>query len=87
MLQADGDAGLNGLYEGCRLGGALIEAACSTRTRRKFFDVHAWTGFAVVFEALERIGAIYEVERFVRGKPPTSFCVSAKPDPNRSQQP
>jgi len=39
-------------------------------TRRKFFDVHARTGSAVAFEALERIGVIYEVERSVSGKPP-----------------
>jgi hypothetical protein len=70
VLQADGYAGFNGLYEGRRPGGALIEAACWAHTRRKFFDVHARTGSAVAFEALERIGAIYEVERSVSGKPP-----------------
>lgn len=70
VLQADGYAGFNGLYEGRRPGGALIEAACWAHTRRKFFDVHARTGSAVAFEALERIGAIYEVERSVSGMPP-----------------
>jgi transposase len=70
VLQADGYAGFNGLYEGRRPGGALIEAACWAHTRRKFFDVHARTGSAVAFEALERIGALYEVKRSVSGKPP-----------------
>jgi transposase len=70
VLQADGYAGFNGLYESGRPGGALIEAACWAHTRRKFFDVHAKSGSAVALEALERIGAIYDVERSVIGKPP-----------------
>jgi transposase len=70
VLQADGYAGFNGLYAGGRQGGALIEAACWAHTRRKFFDVHAATGSAVAQEALERIGALYEVERDIHGKPP-----------------
>jgi hypothetical protein len=37
---------------------------------RKFFDVHAATGSAVAQQALERIGALYEVERDIHGKPP-----------------
>lgn len=70
VLQADGYAGFNGLYENGRPGGALIEAACWAHTRRKFFDVHAKTGSAVALEALERIGSLYEVDRSIRGKPP-----------------
>ena len=70
VLQADGYAGFNGLYEEARTGGALIEAACWAHVRRKFFDVHAKTGSAVALEALERIGVLYEVERAVRGQPP-----------------
>ncbi len=70
VLQADGYAGFNGLYEGRSQEGALIEAACWAHTRRKFFDVHAKTGSAVALEALERIGTIYDVERSVSGKPP-----------------
>ena len=66
VLQADGYAGFNGLYES----GRIVEAACWAHTRRKFFDVHAATGSAVAHEALERIGALYEVERAVHGKPP-----------------
>ncbi|MDN3573602.1 IS66 family transposase [Methylobacterium longum] len=70
VLQADGYAGFNGLYAGRRPGGALMEATCWAHTRRKFFDVHARTGSAVAFEASDRIGVIYEVERSVSGKPP-----------------
>ena len=64
-MQADGYAGFNGLYEGY-----LVAAACWAHTRRKFFDVHAATGSAVAHEALERIGALHDVERLIAGKPP-----------------
>ena len=66
VLQADGYAGFNGLYER----GRIVEAACWAHVRRKFFDVHAATGSAVAHEALERIGALYDIERDIRGKPP-----------------
>ena len=66
VLQADGYAGFNGLYER----GRIVEAACWAHARRKFFDVHAATGSAVAHEALERIGALYDIERAIRGQPP-----------------
>ena len=66
ILQADGYAGFNGLYEG----GRIVEAACWAHVRRKFFDVHAATNSAVAREALERIGTLYDVERDICGKPP-----------------
>lgn len=66
VLQADGYAGFNGLYES----GRIVEAACWAHARRKFFDVHAATNSAVAREALERIGSLYDVERDIRGKPP-----------------
>ncbi|CAA2145157.1 hypothetical protein MBLL_04279 [Methylobacterium bullatum] len=70
MLHADGYAGFGRLYEGGRTGGALIEAAYRALTRRKFFDVHAKTGSAIAEEALERIGALYAVEREIAEQPP-----------------
>ena len=66
VLQADGYAGFNGLYEK----GRIVEAACWAHVRRKFFDVHASTKSAVAHQALERIGALYDIERDIRGKPP-----------------
>ena len=66
VLQADGYAGFNGLYER----GRIVEAACWAHVRRKFFDVHAATGSAVAREALERIGALYDIECDIRGQPP-----------------
>lgn len=66
VLQADGYAGFNGLY----VKGRITEAACWAHVRRKFFDVHAATQSAVAHEALERIGALYDIERDIRGQPP-----------------
>jgi transposase len=70
VLVADGYAGFNGLYEATRAGGALTEAGCWAHVRRKIFDVHAATGSPLAGEALERIGALYGVERDLHGKPP-----------------
>ena len=53
--------GFNGLYER----GRIVERWA--HVRRKFFNVHAATGSAVAREALERIGALYEIERAIRG--------------------
>ena len=38
--------------------------------RRKFFDLHALQGSPVALEALNRIGALYNIESSIRGKPP-----------------
>ena len=38
--------------------------------RRKFFDVHQAQGSALAGEALERIAALYALERPIRGQPP-----------------
>ncbi|MCP1559087.1 UNVERIFIED_ORG: transposase [Methylobacterium sp. SuP10 SLI 274] len=70
VLVADDYAGFNRLYEEARPGGALAEAACWARVRRKVFDVHAATGSALAAEALARIGALYGIERDLHGKPP-----------------
>lgn len=68
ILQADGYAGFNGLYD--REHEPLIEAACWAHARRKFFDLHAATASPIAFEALERIGALYRIEDEIRGKLP-----------------
>ncbi|MEE7440250.1 IS66 family transposase [Methylobacterium sp. 13MFTsu3.1M2] len=62
VFEADGYAGFDALYKRRRSGSARFEAACRAHTRRKSCDVHASTGSAVAFEALERMGASYEVE-------------------------
>jgi transposase len=36
--------------------------------RRKFFDVYKANGSAIAREALERIGALFDIERTIAGK-------------------
>jgi transposase len=47
----------------------LVEAACWAHVRRKFYDIHVANGSAIAAEAVQRIGALYDIEREVRGKP------------------
>ena len=65
ILQADGYAGFQGLYD--RHHEPLIEVACWAHARRKFFDIHAATDSPIALEALERIGALYKIEADIRG--------------------
>jgi transposase len=67
ILQADAYAGFDGLYD--REHEPLMEAACWAHARRKFFDIHAATASPIAFEALERIGALYQIEADIRGRP------------------
>lgn len=68
ILQADGYAGFQGLYD--RAHEPLIEAACWAHARRKHFDLHAATGSPIAHEALERIAAPYGIEDDCRGTSP-----------------
>lgn len=68
ILQADGYAGFQGLYD--RQQEPLLEAACWAHARRKFFDIHVATDSPVALEALERIGALYKIEAEIRGNSP-----------------
>jgi transposase len=71
ILQADGYAGFHHLYEG----GKIVEAACWAHVRRKFYDIHVANSSAIAAEAIEHIGALYDIEREIRGKPPDMRCV------------
>jgi transposase len=66
ILQADGFAGFNRLYET----GTIFEAACWAHVRRKFFDLHEGHASPVAKEALERIGQLYGIEKEIRGRSP-----------------
>lgn len=72
ILQADGYAGFERLYQRCDEHGSpeIVEAACWAHVRRKFFDLHALQASPVALEALNRIGALYKIESEIRGKPP-----------------
>lgn len=66
ILQADGYAGFNRLYET----GRIREAACWAHVRRKFNDLYQAHRSPVAKEALERIGELYGIEKEIRGRSP-----------------
>jgi len=70
ILQADGYAGFHHLYEG----GRIVEAACWAHVRRKFYDIQVATGSVIAAEAIQRIGALYDIEREIRGKSADLRC-------------
>jgi hypothetical protein len=68
VLQADAYAGFNGLYE--RKVDPLQEAACWAHARRKIYEIHVTTSSPIAQEILERVGALYEIEKEIRGQTP-----------------
>lgn len=76
VLQADAFAGFNRLYDPARRPGPLVEAACWAHARRRFFvlaDVAAKARgrlpvlAPLALAAVERIDAIFAVEREING--------------------
>ena len=65
-LQADAYAGFPQLYEN----GRMQEAACWAHVRRQFYDLQQAQASPLPTEALKRIGALYAIEREIRGRPP-----------------
>jgi transposase len=66
ILQADGYAGFDRLYDGAQ----ISEAACWAHVRRKFYDLHESNGSPLAAEALAKIAKLYEIEAAIRGRPP-----------------
>ena len=66
ILQADGYAGFNKLYET----GCIVEAACWAHVRRKFHDLYQAHRSPIAKEALERIAQLYGIEQEIRGRSP-----------------
>jgi transposase len=69
ILQADAFAGFNALYEPARKPGPIIEAACWSHARRKFFVLADVAKAPLALEAVRRIDAIFDVERTLNGLP------------------
>ena len=67
ILQADGYAGFNKLYET----GRISEAACWAHVRRKFHDLFQAHRSPIAKEAIERIGQLYAIEQEIRGRSPS----------------
>lgn len=66
ILQADAYAGFQQLYDN----GQIQEAACWAHVRRKFYDIHLTHASPWAAEVLERIAALYGIEKEIRGRPP-----------------
>jgi transposase len=78
-LHADGYAGFGKLYEVAGASASplplagpprVAEVACWAHVRRGFFDEVKGSGSPIAKEALERIGALFDVERQIKGAPP-----------------
>lgn len=68
ILQADAYSGFQKLYVPGADGKPRIrEAACWAHLRRDFHDVWKGTASPIAREALERIGALYDIERRIAG--------------------
>ena len=69
-LQADAYAGFDPVYET----GRVREAACMAHVRRKFYDLQVAQKAPVAEETLQRIAALYAIEKEIRGHPPEERC-------------
>jgi transposase len=69
ILQADGYAGFDKLYNEADPDHPIREAACWAHVRRKFYDIQVATDSPVASEALTRIGELYGIETEIRGQP------------------
>jgi transposase len=66
LLQADGYAGYEKLYQGNR----IQEVACWAHFRRKIFECHQTSPTPLTTDLLDRIAGLYRIEEDVRGQPP-----------------
>src|SRR5487761_2532935 len=66
ILQADAYSGFAPLYAS----GDILEAACWAHARRKFYDLYVVDRSPLATEAIRRIGALYAIEREIRGSAP-----------------
>jgi transposase len=70
FLHADAYAGFDKLYEpDIRTGRPrLLPVACWAHARREIFDEHARTKSPIALQALEKIGALFAIERGINGQ-------------------
>jgi transposase len=67
LMQADAYAGFNRLYGAGRKPAPIIEAACWAHARRNFFDLARISKAPIAIEAVERIDALFAIEREING--------------------
>jgi transposase len=68
ILQADGYAGFDKLYNEANPNHPIKEAACWAHVRRKFYDIQVANDSPLAKTALERIGELYGIEADIRGQ-------------------
>jgi transposase len=66
VLQVDAYSGFAALFESA----TVLEASCWAHARRKFYDLQVAHRSPIAEEALRRIGALYAIEREIRGRRP-----------------
>jgi transposase len=71
LMQADAYAGFNRLYDAGSKAGPIIEAACWAHARRKFFDLARLSKAPIAIAAVERIDALFAIEREINGLVPS----------------
>lgn len=83
ILQADAYAGYNQLYDPSRKPGPVTSALCWSHSRRKFFELadveanirkgkSAKEISPIAFEAVQRIDALFDIERQINGQDPAA---------------
>ena len=68
LMQADAYGGYSRLYRPNRQPGTIIEAACWAHARRKFFDLARLKKAPIAIAAIERIDALFAIEREINGQ-------------------
>jgi transposase len=67
LMQADAYAGYNDLYEEARKPVPIIEAACWSHARRKFYELAAIKKAPIAIEAVRRMDELFAIERDING--------------------
>jgi transposase len=70
LMQADAYACYDRLYEAGRRPGPIVEAGCWAHARRKFFDLARLNKAPIAIEAVDRIDALFAIERDINGLSP-----------------
>jgi transposase len=70
LMQADAYSGFNRLYKASRQPGPIIEASCWAHARRELFQLARNNKAPIAIEAVERIDALFAIEREINGMPP-----------------
>lgn len=67
LMQADAYAGYNEIYDQARSPAPVIEAACWSHARRKFYELAAIKKAPIAIEAVRRMDELFAIEREING--------------------